>query len=539
MLLSHGERGGVGDEPDEPTRAEQGRGEGRVSDVAQGVRATDNIFGDGARVGGGSASLASKGRIPGDGVQEGAGDDVFAEALYGEFESFDAWFFPSLFSFVRFIRFHTMAILTRVMSFSSRIPQAYQARLRIDHTIHIHPVKSYPGDATPKMRMALHICKIAFDAFFEDTKCLVAVGVRADIARRTATASSAEDLARTTSRGKLREERLRSWLKCRFPLTYGVEQKESAYELLLEAVSPDEQAVMRGLLNWKEFCMGHRELATTLSEMSRPQRPTAAKAPVVRNGSFLPVLKIVHQSLLDMSKKNLSEEAQQHTIRFLFKKSLKVFQVQYFPAAKVRSGTVGAGAPNLKPVFDSWGNLGKRERAGSKSGKGGGSRGARETVAVATVALKNVIAEDCNAEWTAKDLDLRTLRTVVRKTTLPTNFRVPSLANEKYVDETYEWVRENYDGTKKVHHLALLIGIVVASTLVPDLFMATRMKKKFLDAKTEDMVREVYDEMKWEGKTGKTGMSDWGIFVGMFTMFIIALYEEESPLRKHMGGSQR
>ena len=155
------------------------------------------------------------------------------------------------------------------------------------------------------------------------------------------------------------------------------------------------------------------------------------------------------------------------------------------------------------------------------------------------VALNNTIAKDCNVEWSAKGLSLGTLKTMICKTMLPTDFTVPSLTEEAYVNETYQWVKDNYDRTKTLHHLALMVGIVVASTLLPKLFKPTiGMKSKFVDAKTEEKVWKVFRDMKWETK-GKKGMLDKQIFVGMFTTLIIMIYKKESPLRRHMDGSQR
>lgn len=390
----------------------------------------------------------------------------------------------------------------------------------------------------PKLTRAFHICEIALEAFFEDTKHLVAAGVRADIAHRKATATSREEFTEVSSRGERREAYLKSWLKERNPLGYESQgkEKENTYQRLLEAVSPDEHAVSYGFPNWKEFETSYHELATRLSEMSRPHRPTQARAPVVRNGSFLPVLKICHQRLLDLLKTKTDEEANATFVIEIFRKALKMFRVRYFPAAKRKTGL--AGAPNTKPVFDSWGNLGRRDRAGVVSTRNLGTQERRAKVPAATVALNNAIAEDCNAEWTAGGLNLPSLRTVLRKTSLPTDFKGPVPIGERYVDETYEWVREHYDGTNKLHHLALLVGIVVASTLLPNLFMPVGSRKKFENARTPDEVREVYNDLEWRSKE-KRGMSQQDIFVGMFTTLIIAIYEEESPLRRHMASSAK
>jgi hypothetical protein len=107
-----------------------------------------------------------------------------------------------------------------------------------------------------------------------------------------------------------------------------------------------------------------------------------------------------------------------------------------------------------------------------------------------------------------------------------------------YVDDTYRWVKDNYNGTKPVHHLALLVGMIVASSLLPNLFIPTGLKTHFVHANSPDEVRRIFDEMEWECKP-KKGMVERSVFVTMFTTFIIALYEEDSPLRKHMDAAQR
>ena len=136
----------------------------------------------------------------------------------------------------------------------------------------------------------------------------------------------------------------------RFPLAYGLEEKQPTYPYLLEVVSLDKQAVQHGFPNWNKFGMTHYELATRLFKISRPHRPMAPKALVVRNRSFLSVLKVVHQALLNLTDR-ISEEEQEILIIGVLRKSLSLSKVQYFPAAKLKSGTVGA--LSSKPVFDS------------------------------------------------------------------------------------------------------------------------------------------------------------------------------------------
>jgi hypothetical protein len=118
--------------------------------------------------------------------------------------------------------------------------------------------------------------------------------------------------------------------------------------------------------------------------------------------------------------------------------------------------------------------------------------------------------------------------------TLPTDFTPPSLSpKDPYVDQTYQWVITHYDGTKHLHHLALLVAIIAASSILPFLFLPKDSRPLFANADSPQRVREIYAQLDWEERK-KKGQKDKAIFIGMFTGFIIALYEPQSPLRKHM-----
>lgn len=378
----------------------------------------------------------------------------------------------------------------------------------------------------------MHVCDIAYDAFFEDTRNLVAAGVRADVTHQKAITSSREELSQVSSRSALRESSLASWLKAPFPLAYGLNNGDEVYELLLHAISSDDDAVTRGLPNWDNFASSRHDFAKSLFDMSSPFRPSPPKAPILRSGAFLPVLKIAHKSLLSLVNA-LSKEDQNSFVMVVLRKSLSVFKINFFPAQKPKSRT--AGRPNTKPMFNSWGNLGAKDNLLSRK-----KAASHLTIPIppATTAFNNAIANDCNADWTANSLNLKTLKSFLNKMSLPKDFATPTLTGVTYVDDTYHWVRDNYDGTKPLHHLALLIAIIVASSLLPSLFMPSGLKSLFKDANSVDAVRRVFDDMAWLSK-GKKGMADRSIFIAMFTTFIIAVYEQDSPLRKNMDSAQR
>jgi hypothetical protein len=336
------------------------------------------------------------------------------------------------------------------------------------------------------------------------------------------------------SRGESREKFLRLWLKKPFPLAYGEQDGNEVFKLLVQAISEDDHSVTQGLPNWKTFGTMRGDLAVNLFDMSKPRRALSPKAPVVRNGSFLPVLKVAHESLIDLATNMSVPEAPNEFVTGVLFEALKIFKVQYFPAPKPKTGT--AGAPNTKPLYNSWGHLGRREMREHLT-ENPSSQASSGTVSPATVAFNNATASDCNVDWAANELDLTTLKRYIDKMSLPTDFALSSSKSE-YVNNTYRWVSRNYDGRKPVHHLALLVGVIVASTLLPNLFMPLDAGSLFINAISTDDVRKTFEEIDWEPRA-RRGMADKSIFIGMFTTLIISLYEKESPLRRHMSSAPK
>jgi hypothetical protein len=403
----------------------------------------------------------------------------------------------------------------------------------MEHAKLINTKKVYPNldrqsASIPGVVKALHILEIAFDAFFDDTKQLVAEGVHADIVHRISAASSQEELNAAKSSGATRDVSLKSWLKSTHPLAYGTDS-HSAFQHLVAAVTPDEHSVYYGLPHWNKNATVPSQLIETFIEMSRPVEPKRPGAPIVTNGAFLPTLKLAHELILSLREK-ADEEVQIKFLKDMLRTAMRVFRVHFFPAALPVSGA--PGRPSIKPVYNSWGHMGNRERAEQAALD---MDMAPESVSIApeTVALNNALAMDCNADWYANDLDLTTIGEFLEKTRLPADFTPPSLASEPYVNDMYEWVKTNYNGTKPLHHLALLVGIIVASTMIPKLFMPPNLKNLFQNITNSEEVWKLYGDIDWV-KKDKKGMKDKCFFISMFTAFIIGIYEEKSPLRQHM-----
>lgn len=362
----------------------------------------------------------------------------------------------------------------------------------------------------------------------------MAAGVRASIAHQKAMASR-DDLAQVSTRAVLRENNLTAWLKFPNPLAYCHINRNDVFSALLNAVSVNDKEVGNGLKNLQHFATTRSAFAQSLFDMSKPSFPSSPRAPVLKNGSFLPVLTIAHASLLTLLEGSDQKEKNEFVLNTILK-SLAILKITFFPAPKLRARRVGA--PNSKPIFDSWGHLGLVDTTSIVIHP----YSSPSIISPTTVAFNNTIADDCNAEWSASTLNLMTLPDVLNKTSLPIDFKSPSLADVPYVDDTYTWVRENYDGRKPLHHLALLVSIIVASSILPNLFMPdpadSNFKSRFSKATTKTAVRKVYEDMDWIPKNRK-GLKEKPIILCMFTTFIIALYEEGSPLRMKMKMASR
>jgi hypothetical protein len=386
----------------------------------------------------------------------------------------------------------------------------------------------YDGVSDQKMNRAMRICEIAFDAFFDNTKDLVATGVKKDIKRRIAAAESEEDAEKALVDKNRRKTALKSWLKLDRPLSYGSGQGHETFNLLIRAIAEDDQAIYRGLPGWESNSKTHVEFAQALIDMSHPSDPTKPEAPVLKDGSFLPVLKVAHASILEMAYMD-SLFSQQDFLNMAIRTALRVFDIRFFPAHRANVGS--RGGRHRVPLYNCWGNLGRRPSDDVIS-INTDLPTRPPSVEPETVAFNNAVASDCNAPWEAEELKIADIKHCLNRIILPKDIELPSKANVAYVDNTYQWAMSAYRGTKKIHHLALLVAII-ASNLLPRLFPPGNSRVLLKDATTKEKVREIYSELEWCDRN-KKGMKKKGIFICMITSFIMALYEEKNPLKDHL-----
>jgi hypothetical protein len=382
----------------------------------------------------------------------------------------------------------------------------------------------------------MHISDIAFMAFLDDTRQLVTDGVRCDVAHRILEARSPEGKLLEIARGEARDAHLKQWLAMDVPLSYGLRGETGAFQTLLHAVVSEEKEIAAGLPNAEENgMMSPTDFVNCLLNMSSPSSPSPLSAPVLRDGSFLPILKEAHRSLLSLSQQATPSNQRAFVFNHFFQ-AVDRLKIRFVPFHLPRSHS--RGPPRKKLVYNSWMYLGLRESRSDLPLPPSEPLLSHSQIA-AGVAHANAIAADSNTDWCAKGVSLRNLHTILHYTRLPSDFATISPAKAQYVDDTYAWVRSIYDGTKPIHHLALIVG-VIASALLPNLFLPTdsSLRARFAQAHTESQVRDLYNSLPWVSRN-KKGMKETSIFITMFTTYIIALYEPASPLRQHIDSSSK
>jgi hypothetical protein len=380
----------------------------------------------------------------------------------------------------------------------------------------------------------MRILEITFHEFLNDTKQLVADGVRKDIDHLINNPPLDHNSAELHRRAKDRESNLKSWLKSDNPLAYSHNDQIKPFESLLQAVVPDKKNIVHGLPHIMLHALTPSALVSSLMAMSRPLFPAKPYAPVLSNGSFLPTLKLAHSKLIKLANNDNPDPF----IKAMFLRVIKYLDIGFIPFHLPRTGA--PGAPNKKPVYNSWAYLGLRD-LDAPIPLPPPSNAPSFSQAAASIARTNILAHDSNAAWSIHPLQLTDIPSIVHKAHLPTDYATPSLAKEPYVNDTFQWVKQAYDHRKPLHHLALLVSLIV-TCLRPKLFLPTdpSISSLFTPADTKDKVRQVYNSLPWVNKKKDTkGLSDETILVSMFTTFIIALYEPASPLRIHMQSSSR
>jgi hypothetical protein len=182
-------------------------------------------------------------------------------------------------------------------------PEAYQAHFCISYFLMVDPLSTYSTCPTLFENWAMHISDIAFMAFLDDTRQLVTDGVHCNVAHCILEARTPEDKFLEIAHGEARDAHLKQWLAMDVPLSYGLCGETRAFQTLLHTVLSEEKEIVAGLPNVEENGkMSPTDFVNLLLNMSAPSSPSPLSTPVLRDGSFLPILREAHCLFLSLSQ---------------------------------------------------------------------------------------------------------------------------------------------------------------------------------------------------------------------------------------------
>lgn len=158
----------------------------------------------------------------------------------------------------------------------------------------------------------------------------------------------------------------------------------------------------------------------------------------------------------------------------------------------------------------------------------------REETEARTIARQAEMSS-ATAEWNIIGLRISDLSKYLHKQRLPEdcNPEYASLpAHQNYVTRTYSWVTARYNPKKPIHHLALMIASMFAK-IIPDVAHGSPSSHIASVGRNTDAITAAVRAEPWTSNNStRKGSVDPHPFLIMVFVYIVALMEPESPLRR-------
>ncbi|KAG2090773.1 uncharacterized protein F5147DRAFT_780230 [Suillus discolor] len=406
--------------------------------------------------------------------------------------------------------------------FIQLVSQAYKAEFHI--TLSVNQLSSnaflgYPSN----LRHAIIIALVALQVYIADVKTLVTKAVTV-----ACSDMEAEDGGDGELHAAGRRKGLRKWLATTHPLGYA----DKGYEYLVSCVHPKSTDHHEGLPNPTNVKLSVHDFAQLICNMSRKTDPVPVAAPLISGGCSTPVFRV---ALVHM-RKYAPKDSPTHADKFLHDAFIVAANHLHINNVPWHRPAGPRGRRSRKPVFDSWVNLGKAvdlqaiKRNHTQSGN------------AAAEASQRAQAADSRAAWSADSITLQSLPDYILRSRLPDEFSLESidLADNSSSDgqepssrEIYEWVFANFNINKPLHQIALIAGIYV-SRIIPDIFWANSDKPKAHTVADHIALTNAIRALPWKpNASGRKGCKLPQQFIAMVPAYILAVYDEKSPLRIH------
>jgi hypothetical protein len=299
----------------------------------------------------------------------------------------------------------------------------------------------------PHIRTACVIAETLLDVYIHDVLSLIDKAIREPCVPN----SEAGNLQTRTWADK-RLAALTNLKKHAKPLSY------DAYDLLVECISDSPDQVALGVPMFNNEALTHYDFAVLLTQFRSSVESHDILPPLFTTGSLRTVLPVALQFMDQQCDDSGLEQRNEFCARIIaFVARFK--RIQNVPWT-LKSSTRRA---LRKVVYNSWRNVSSTERS------------VLQPLAMTDVSLspgkrsaKRALLQDPHSEWTAADLTISTIHTILHKSSLPSEWDDLSMivTEDNYVQDTYEWVKANADLNKPTHQLAIILAILF-SKVVP------------------------------------------------------------------------
>lgn len=371
----------------------------------------------------------------------------------------------------------------------------------------------------PLRHLSVYAAEVALRSLVNDVKSLVKDAVLQELT------PIIDEGGLDAATAKSRKKALMRWFKSDNPLSLD----QHAHPALIEAVVKPVDGVM-ALKATRPSSISLAKFVEDVLSHCKASNPRS-KPPFIPGGQFFHVARVaIREVSLFAARQASSTDADlELVIRDGFVTACHTLKINHVPwSAPPIPGR--RGAPPSRVVHDVWMGLGAKNPTGPPTSVV--IRAYENTpAAIARRTSQNIVASDGRGEWSAIEVSLKSFHTILHKLVPPreiTEATFDGAGMETYITEAYTFAVDMFNPSKPIHLLALVAGIVCAG-LLPNVFAdKEELKSKPHSSSAHSTFIRNLDWVSRESRS--RGVKDTQVFLRSVTLYIINMYESNSPI---------
>jgi hypothetical protein len=364
------------------------------------------------------------------------------------------------------------------------------------------------------LRPGLVIAHIAFESYLGDIKTLIITGVNSELRRL----DESEDVIDRQQALVLKRD-LKAWTGLKDPLSY------DSYLQLVRIISPQATVLppsSQPQLVLKQFLMDLMRLGRKPSWMTYDHN----RPPFIKGGSFRSIL-AMGMKHLDLFARRLEKGHEDDYILKILMRAWQNFRIHAIPWSAKWEMRVGRRSHRV--VYNAWTHFGA-----VIVGELPRARPAENRTAQIQAHVAKTMEADADGPWSMAMIKIQDYHQILNRRVLPDDFKLPSLGSRDehdYVAATYRHVFDRIDLEKPLHRLVLITAMIF-SKQSPNLFIVkpTNIPN---DLNTFERMQEFLQTLTWKSRA-RGGLSQQDILIVVTMIYILAFYDETSPLRTYI-----